>query len=152
VEGPTIQSFKKSLQEERLMIASTEIRKTGAMWVAVLVILLAGTWSHAQSQSAPAAGKMSELRILYAGHPGSDREKDFVAFLKKCFDVVQTGDLQTFKEADAQGFDVTILDYDADTFNAPCPTLSPLFSKPVITVGTPGGFMGRRWRLKTGYF
>ncbi len=133
------------------MIASAEIRKLGVMWAAVLVILLAGMWSHAQSQSAPTAGRVSKLRILYAGHPGSDREKDFVAFLQKYFDVVQTGNLQTFKEADTQGFDVTILDYDADDFSAPRPTLSPLFSKPLITVGVAGGHMGRRWRLKTGY-
>ena len=68
------------------------------MSAAVLVVLLAGTWSRAQSQSAPAATEVSKLRILYAGRPGSDREKDFVAFLRKYFDVVQTGNL-----ADVQG-------------------------------------------------
>lgn len=49
------------------------------------------------------------LRILYAGRPGSEREKDFVAFLRQNFDTVKTGDLGKFEEADAQGCDVTLL-------------------------------------------
>jgi hypothetical protein len=133
------------------MIASMEIRKLGVMWAAVLVILLAGTWSHAQSQSAPVAGKVSKLRILYAGHPGSDREKDFVAFLKKYSEVVQAGNLQTFQEADARGFDVTILDWDVRALEGPCPALSEDFSRPVITLGVHGSMLGSRWRLKTTY-
>ncbi len=133
------------------MIASTEIRKLGVMWAAVLVILSAGTWSHAQSQSAPSAGKVGKLRILYAGHPGSDREKDFVAFLKKYFDVAQTGNLETFKEADTHGFDVTILDWDLPVLEGPCPALSEDFSRPVITLGVHGSMLCSRWRLKTTY-
>jgi hypothetical protein len=134
-----------------LMIASTEIRKLGVMWAAVLVILLAGTWSHAQSQSAPSAGKVSKLRILYAGHPGSDREKDFVAFLKKYVDVVQTGNLETFAEADAQGYDVMLLDWDLPVLEGPCPVLSEDFSRPVITLGVHGSMMCCRWGLKMTY-
>lgn len=91
------------------------------------------------------------LKILYAGHPGTEREKDFVGFLKQYFDVVQTGNLETFKEADTQGFDVTLLDWDWNELNGPRPVVSESFSRPVITIGVPGGLIGRGWRLKTGY-
>ena len=135
------------------MIASKGMRRIGAALAlaALLAIPLASTGSQAQSPSAPAASEMSKLRILYAGHPGTDREKDFVGFLKMYFDVVQTGNLQTFKESDAQGFDVTLLDWDWNATNGPRPRVSPSFSRPVMTLGVPGGFMCRQWKLKTGY-
>jgi hypothetical protein len=143
--------MQQRLREEMLMIALAGIRKLGVVVVALPVVLLAGTWSDAQSQSAPAAIEVSKLHILYAGRPGSDREKDFVAFLKKYFEVVQTGNLQTFKEADTQGFDVTLLDWDANTFNGPRPRVSDGFARPVMTLGVAGGMICRQWRLKTGY-
>ena len=135
------------------MIASKGMRRIGAALAlaALLAIPLVSTGSQAQSPSAPAASEMSKLRILYAGHPGTDREKDFVGFLKMYFDVVQTGNLQTFKEADTQGFDVTLLDWDWNDIKGPKPTVSEGFSRPVVTIGVPGGLIGRRWRLKTGY-
>ncbi len=133
------------------MLASTGIRKIGVVSSVLVVVLLAGTWSRAQSPSAPAVAEISKLRILYAGHPGTDREKDFVGFLKKYFDVVQTGNLQTFKEADTQGFDVTLLDWDINEFKGPRPQLSENFSRPLITLGVPGGLIAMQWKLKTGY-
>jgi len=95
------------------------------------------------------AGKA--LHILYAGHPGSERERNFVEFLSKHFGTVKTGDLQTFKEADTQGFDVTLLDWDWNEFKGPRPTVSASFSRPVMTLGVPGGLICLQWRLKTGY-
>jgi len=135
------------------MIAWAGMRRISVVLatVVLLLVLLAGTRSHAQSPSAPAAAETSKLRILYAGHPGSDRERDFVGFLKKYFDVVQTGNLQTFKEADTQGFDVTLLDWDINEFKGPRPKISESFSRPMITLGVPGGLMCMGWRLKTGY-
>ena len=133
------------------MIALTEVRKIGVVSTTLLVVLLAGTWSRAQSPSAPAAAGVSRLRILYAGRPGSDREKDFVVFLKKYFDVVQTGNLQTFKEVETRGFDVTLLDWNPNAIEGPTPTISPSFSGPVITLGIRGALICRQWRLRTGY-
>jgi hypothetical protein len=120
-----------------------------SMAAVVLMALLAGSRSYAQST--PAATEPGKLRILYAGHPGTDREKDFVGFLKKHFDVVQTGNLQTFKEADTQGFDVTILDWDWNALSGPRARFSPNFSRPIMTLGVPGAMMCRQWKLKTGY-
>jgi hypothetical protein len=91
------------------------------------------------------------LRILYAGRPGSDREKDFVSFLKKHFDVVGTGDLRTFQEADTLGFDVTLMDWDPDVFDGPRPQISEGFTRPVITIGVPGAWICWNRALKTGY-
>jgi len=93
----------------------------------------------------------NNLRILYAGRPGSDRERDFVSFLKKHFSIVQTGNLETFKEADTQGFDVTLLDWDTNEFKGPRPQISESFSRPMITLGVPGGLICMEWELKTGY-
>jgi hypothetical protein len=91
------------------------------------------------------------LKILYAGRPGSDREKDFVGFLRKYFDVVRTGNLETFQEADTQGFDVTLLDWDWNESEGPRPKISESFARPIITLGVPGGMICNEWRLKTGY-
>ena len=54
------------------------------------------------------------LCILYAGHPASQREKDFVEFLSKYYTQVRTGDLAIFGDKSADGFDVAILDYDSE--------------------------------------
>ena len=91
------------------------------------------------------------LKILYAGRPGSDREKDFVAFLQQHFDTVRTGNLRAFTEADTQGFDVTLLDWDWNEPRPYCPRLSANFARPIITLGVPGGVICSQWNLKTGY-
>ena len=75
-------------------------------------------------QEPPAPPAKIATRILYAGRPGSDREKDFVEFLGKYFTHVETGDLAAFGDKSANGFDVAILDYDGDgkdAFNFPRP-------------------------------
>jgi hypothetical protein len=124
-------------------------RKSTLMHVAVacLAVLAGSTLCSGQQQ--PQLNRT--LRILYAGRPGSDREKDFVGFLKKHFDVVRTDNLETFKEADTQGFDVTHLDWDWNDLQGPRPAVSERFSRPVITLGVPGGMLNRQWKLKTGY-
>ncbi len=92
-----------------------------------------------------------DLRILYAGHPGSAREKDFVTFLRDYFRIVQTGDLAKFKPLDAKDFDVVILDYDGDGFKAPTPYLPRTYTRATVTVGVVGALICDRVGLKTGY-
>lgn len=60
-----------------------------------------------------------DLRVFYAGHPDSERESDYVAFLEKHFAKVGRGDLAKFNGSQADGFDVVILDHDAEPFKAP---------------------------------
>ena len=92
-----------------------------------------------------------DLKILYAGHPGSEREKALVTFLGEHFKDVQTCDLKDFKEDQAEGFAVTVMDYDGDGFKAPRPHLSRDFSRPVMTVGVAGAFICGNLNLKMGY-
>ena len=103
------------------------------------------------AKSESEAAEKSAMKILYAGHPGSEREKDFVEFLAKHFEKVESGDLKEIKDSDAEGFDVIIFDYDGDGFNSPRPGLSPAFSKPALTMGVTGAFICGSRNLKTGY-
>jgi hypothetical protein len=136
------------------MIAATGMRRTGlaAAAAALLVVLPASVTSSAQGPSLSAVvAEESKLQLLYVGRPGSEREKDFVDFLQKHFEAVRTGNLETFQEADAQGFDVTLLDWDWNEFKGPKPKISESFSRPLMTLGVPGGLICSQWRLKTGY-
>ncbi len=153
------------------MIASMGIRKIGVVSVALLVVLLAGVSGSAQPSATSPSAEPSQLRILYVGHRGSEREKDFVQFLGQHFETVKTADLSAFHRKpftnkDAEGFDVTILDYDGDGFQAPRPVIQPRFpedesrnprspddrwfTRPLITVGVVGGLISD-CGLKTGY-
>lgn len=89
--------------------------------------------------------------ILYVGHPGSDRESDFVMFLKPHFKEIKTTDLGSFKEEQAADCDVAIFDYDGDGFKAPQQRLSERYTRATITVGVAGAFICSNRGLKTGY-
>jgi hypothetical protein len=112
---------------------------------------VSGEMNPAEDRAAPKPAAPVAMRILYAGHPGSAREKDFVEFLGKHFTQVQTGDLATFGDKSADGFAVAILDYDGDGFKAPHPNLSQNYARATVTVGVAGAFIGNQLRLKTGY-
>jgi hypothetical protein len=118
----------------------------------VPVVFAAGLLMLASAASGqPAPGKKIDYRILYAGHPGSDREKEFVEFLGKQFQEVKTTDLAKFSEARAQGFDVVVLDYDGDGFKAPRPNLTSSYRQATVTIGVAGGMFSASRGLKTGY-
>ena len=96
-------------------------------------------------------GEKIDLRILYSGHPGSTREKDFVVFLQKHFRAVEKGDLAKFDPNQAKGFDVIILDYSGDGFKAPRVRFPSGYSRPTVTVGVVGALICGFHQLKTGY-
>ena len=89
-----------------------------------------------------------DLKIFYAGHRGSDREKEFVAFLKKHFAHVETGDLGKFDGSQADAVDVTILDYDG---TAPEPSIPEDYTAATITMGVAGAKICSSLGLATGY-
>ncbi len=97
------------------------------------------------------SGGAIDLKVLYAGRPGSDRQKDFVAFLSKYFAQVTTGDLAEFNDARAAAADVVILDYDGESSDAPMPDISDDYSAPTITLGVVGANISSELGLATGY-
>jgi len=110
-------------------------------------------WCLVGSPAGGAAGarKKIDLRVLYVGHPQSARESDFADFLEKHFTKVGKGDLKEFKQEQAEGFDVVVLDYDGDGFKAPKPQIGPVYSRATVTVGVVGADIGGRLSLKTRY-
>jgi hypothetical protein len=92
-----------------------------------------------------------DLRVFYAGHPGSQREADFAGFLRQHFRDVATGDLAGFNGRQADGFDVVLLDYDGDGFKSPRPSLPETYTRPTVTIGVAGAFICSQRQLKIGY-
>lgn len=92
-----------------------------------------------------------DLRILYLGHPGSEREKEYVNFLRTHFKEVGKGDLQKFEASQTEKYDVIILDYDGRCFDAPRPELSREYDRPTVTIAGVGALIGSGLNLKTGY-
>jgi len=135
--------------------------KRSLVWTIILFVLCLSVLTSGASQSQDQRTEPTDvdtrdnigrpLRILYAGHPGSEREKDFVDFLGGYFGPIETADLKTFRQSQCDDFDVTLLDYDGDGFKAPRPHISSDFSRPIVTIGVPGALMCSGWRLKTGY-
>jgi hypothetical protein len=62
----------------------------------------------------PSAGahEAIPLKVLYAGHLGTAREKEFAGFLEQHFRQVDRVALDTFTDAKAAGHDVVIFDWD----------------------------------------
>ncbi len=102
-------------------------------------------------------------KVLYAGNPGSDREKEFATLLGKHFTKVVATDYRTFKESDANNYDVVIFDWtsiysrdkngkiqeEIGTLNSPKPPqLSELYDRPTILIGAAGESVVRPLRLK----
>ncbi len=93
-----------------------------------------------------------DLRILYAGLPDTDRQKDFVKFLSGHFEKVGVGDYLNFRAEQANGFDVVILDHDGADFRAPRPDVPRDYSRATITMGVPGALICSNLGLKTAYW
>ncbi len=118
--------------------------------VAVLVAPCAGGQEPSPENKIP-------LRILYAGMPGTARQKDFVSFLSKYFTQVKAVDVLSFKPDQANDSDVVILDKDGIQWgNRGGNPLSDLrlppdYSRATLALGIPGAFLYDRMGLKPGY-
>jgi hypothetical protein len=94
-----------------------------------------------------AADQRMNVRVLYCGDPGSKREADYRSFLARHFSRVTVRDLREFKEADANGQDVVIVDWsierdkkgDIDRRGYRTPRLSMKFDRPTILIAWAGG-------------
>jgi hypothetical protein len=116
----------------------------------------------ASGQPASAAEKVN-LRVLYAGNPGSPRAKDFVSFLGQHFARVGATDYEKFKAEEAKGFDVVVFDWTsiyprdeggkidskAASLRSPkAPRLPPDFDRPAVLIGAADGDVAGPLRLK----
>ena len=99
----------------------------------------------------PRQGEKIDLRILYAGEPGSEREREFLGFLREHFVEVGEADLRKFGESQAKGFDVVILDWDGKDLRAPRPRLPQNYARATVTLGVPGAMICGNLGLKSGY-
>ena len=103
------------------------------------------------------------LKVLYAGNPGSDRQRDFTKLLEKHFAKVGTADYRTFAPGQAADYDVVILDWTSiyprdkngkikekfEGLNSPTrPKLSEEYDRPTILIGAAGGSVAQSLRLK----
>lgn len=110
----------------------------------------------AAGQEAPAENKIS-LRILYAGMPGTARQKDFVSFLSNHFVEVKSVDVGSFAAEQADESDVVILDKDGIQWGGRGDKplrdlrLPKDYSRATLALGIPGAFLYDRMSLKPGY-
>ncbi len=141
-----------SAEGKSLRSAQRRCRRLCAVWAALAVACLPALAAEGL-ETAPAK---VPLRVIYFGHPQSARAKDFMAFLEQHFTRVGQGDLDAFREPDAAGYDVTILDYDevkvvGDHIEWPKKIVSKQYSHPTVTIGATGALVCDRLGLKTGY-
>lgn len=136
--------------------ASAADRRSRAFWLPALLLAVAFFFASVVcSTSVAAPGKLA-LKVLYAGDPKTERQKDFVAFLKDHFTTAEGGDIEKFKETDAPKYDVVILDYGPlketnKVVTLPKFSFAKTYSQPTITLGKSGGKVCSALKLKTGY-
>ena len=131
------------------------MRSRGFAAIIVAVALFCCLIAHMGKCGAAESEKV-KLRVLYVGHPGSDREKDFVGFLEKQFVKVGKADLEKFEVQDAEDFDLMVVDYSGltikeNTIITPRVPFGRSYSRPVLTIGAAGALVSDRLGLKTGY-
>lgn len=99
-----------------------------------------------------AAKDLSELKLLYIGQ---ERTEDFVAFLRPNVASVESRPRSSFNPADAEGFDVVLLDWPQTGVQNFPPKSSPLgarekWHKPTVLLGSAGLNLAVIWKLKGG--
>lgn len=120
-------------------------------FLALAVVLAIGLRAEAEDRI--------PIKVLYAGHPGSDREKDFVGLLESHFTQVETTDYRAFREEQAEGHDVVIFDWSRFCIRdkngevvredrPPIPPISQEYDRPTILIGGNGVRVIRPLHLK----
>jgi hypothetical protein len=100
-----------------------------------------------------AAKELSELTVLYIG---AERTAEYVSFLKHNVARVESKDRHVFRPADAEAFDVVLLDWPQNEETRDMSKLrSPLgeraqWHKPTVLLGSAGLNLAVSWKLKGG--
>jgi hypothetical protein len=124
-------------------------------WIASLALAGAPQQPAPQQLARPAASHAAtdpkqRLAILYAGCPGTEREKDFVAFLNEHFVKVETTSLGSLSPKTAAPYDVVIADWKERykyvdgrateyTSGTSAFGITEEFTKPIVMIGAVGG-------------
>ena len=126
-------------------------------WLSWTCAAALGLASHAEGT------EPLNLSVLYAGHPGSARERDFLTFLRGQVRNAAATDYRTFTADRARGFDVILFDWtsiyprdqegrvaaDAGGLDIPAPpALSMDFDRPAVLIGQAGGSVAEALGLK----
>jgi hypothetical protein len=108
------------------------------------------------SNSARAAD-LDKLKVLYVGEPASSaRAKQVTGFLQKNVGQVSAVDRHGFRQQQATGFDVVLLDWpQSERSNEERQQGSPLgerstWSKPTVLLGSAGLNMAIVWKVRGG--
>jgi hypothetical protein len=129
------------------------------LFAAMCYIMREGPHGHGSDELViPTASNDQEprLRVLYVGNPSSNRAVDFATFLSRHFGAVKISELVAFRESDADGFDVVIIDWSDEASQSAGPPplvpagfrLSDVYSRPTVLLGGAGGQIAGRSRLK----
>jgi hypothetical protein len=103
------------------------------------------------------AADLDKLSVLYVGQPESSRGQQFSGFLRKNVGKIEVTAREGFKAAQAEGFDVVLLDWGqsertADDWKA---GRSPLgnrdqWEKPTVLLGSAGLNLAVVWKVRGG--
>ena len=117
-----------------------------------LVLFLASSLAGQNQESAPRSAQQWDLAVLYAGTPGSPREREFLEFLSGRFVRVHAVPLPRLTAVAAEPYDVVIADWDRgfadpkgrELFRG---RIEDDFRKPLIAIGAVGGELFRAYKI-----
>lgn len=102
------------------------------------------------------AADLDKLKVLYIGEPGMPRAEHFTGFLGKNVGRIEAVSRNHFKPADADEFDVVLLDWpQSQSAREERAARSPLgdraaWSKPTVLLGSAGLNLAVVWRVRGG--
>ena len=102
------------------------------------------------------AADLEKLKVLYIGEPGTPRAQHFTGFVGKNVAKVETASRKDFKPADADEFDVVLLDWpQSQIAREERAARSPLggraaWSKPTVLLGSAGLNLAVVWKVRGG--
>jgi hypothetical protein len=102
------------------------------------------------------AAQLENLKLLYVGDPGTARAREFTKFLKQNAATVETASRNGFKDAQADPFDVVLLDWpQSGNTDQEWKRPSPLgdrnaWKKPTVLLGSAGLNLAVVWKVRGG--
>jgi hypothetical protein len=102
------------------------------------------------------AAELRDLKVFYVGNTRSARAAEFKTFLRANFAQAAVAERTAFDPAQANGFDVVLLDWPQSEERGKMPTKSPLgersaWNKPTVLLGSAGLHSAMVWDVKGGF-